>query len=174
MEEKLIYIKKYCNKEINKKIQMLDEKIIDISNENKGIEEAYLVGGKLLDECRKLNGCSTGEAKVTKAYNLPCNMIIHTVGPIYNGGNHGEKELLRSCYINSIELGIKNHAKTIAFSAISTGVYGYPYGEACEIAFQAVLDMLKKYDDKELETVYFVCFRNEIYNKYKQLLDEIK
>lgn len=131
-------------------------------------------GGKLLDECRTLNGCSTGEAKVTKAYNLPCNMIIHTVGPIYNGGNHGEKELLRSCYINSIELGIKNHAKTIAFSAISTGVYGYPYGEACEIAFKAVLDMLKKYDNKELETVYFVCFRNEIYNKYKQLLDGIE
>lgn len=101
-------------------------------------------------------------------------MIIHTVGPIYNGGNHGEKELLRSCYINSIELGIKNHAKTIAFSAISTGIYGYPYDEACEIAFKAVLDMLKKYDDKELETVYFVCFRNEIYNKYKQLLDGIE
>ncbi len=97
-------------------------------------------GPALLEECRTLNGCATGEAKITKAYNLPCSYVIHTVGPVWHGGRFGEADKLKSCYMNSLKLGFEHNIRTIAFPSISTGVYGYPVNEASEIAIDAVLD----------------------------------
>ena len=89
-------------------------------------------GPKLLEECRKLNGCKTGEAKITKGYNLPANFVIHTVGPVWNGGNYNEDELLTNCYLNSLKLAVQNKIKSIAFPAISTGVYEFPLERAAQ------------------------------------------
>ena len=100
-------------------------------------------GRELLEECRKLNGCETGKAKITKGYKLPAKFGIHTVGPVYHDGKHGEPELLASCYRESLALAVQNDCKTIAFPCISTGVYGYPFHEACVIALRTVKDFLQ-------------------------------
>lgn len=127
-------------------------------------------GKKLLEECRTLNGCNTGDAKITKGYNLPSKHVIHTVGPVYRGGNSNEANLLASCYKRSLEVLIENGLKTIAFPAISTGIYGYPIVEATNIACDIVLDMIKNYGDK-IEKVYFVCFSQGDYDIYNQILN---
>ncbi|WP_334299512.1 O-acetyl-ADP-ribose deacetylase [Intestinibacter bartlettii] len=126
-------------------------------------------GRKLLEECKTLNGCNTGDAKITKAYNLPCKNVIHTVGPIYIDGHSNEDKLLYSCYKRSLEVLIENNLRTIAFPAISTGIYGYPKEEATSIACDAVIDMLKKYSDK-IDQVCFVCFGDRDYEIYKRVL----
>lgn len=95
-------------------------------------------GPELLKECRTLHGCNTGEAKITGAYNLPCKYVIHTVGPIYRGGNHGEEEILANAYHNSMQVALEHGIRTIAFPSISTGVYSYPLEEAAEIAVKTV------------------------------------
>ncbi len=103
-------------------------------------------GKKLLEECKKLNGCKTGEAKITKGYNLSAKNVIHTVGPVWNGGKHNEDELLASCYCNSLKLAVENGIKSIAFPAISTGVYRFPLERATKIAIDEVTKFLKEND----------------------------
>ena len=115
-------------------------------------------GPELLRECRNLGGCATGQAKVTQAYNLPCRLVMHTVGPVWRGGTQKEEQQLESCYVNSIHAAVAHHAKTIAFPCISTGVYGYPVEAAAEIACIAVRKMLTEYPPDILEKVWFVCF----------------
>ena len=101
-------------------------------------------GHELLEECRKLNGCQTGDAKITKGYNLPAKHVIHTVGPVWRDGEHNERELLASCYRNSLKLAVKHSLKSIAFPNISTGIYGFPKETAAEIAINEVRTISKE------------------------------
>ena len=104
-------------------------------------------GPGLLAECRKLNGCKTGQAKITKAYRLPCEYVIHTVGPVWHGGSHGEAELLTGCYRYSLELAMEHGIRSVAFPSISTGVYSYPVQQAAEIAVQTVREVVTEYSE---------------------------
>ena len=112
-------------------------------------------GPELFDECLSLNGCETGEAKITKGYKLPAKYVIHTVGPIWDGGNSGESELLRNCYLNSLKLAKENDIKSVAFPMISTGAYGYPFDEAMSIAVKTISEYIADNDDM---TVYIVIY----------------
>ena len=121
-------------------------------------------GPELVQECRLLGGCKTGEAKITRGYMLPAKHVIHTVGPIWNGGGQGEPELLASCYRNSLQLAVKHSIKTIAFPAISCGIYGYPVEEAVEIALRETLAFLSRHDG--IAKVVFACFEADVYQAY--------
>jgi O-acetyl-ADP-ribose deacetylase (regulator of RNase III) len=125
-------------------------------------------GPELLAECRALGGCPTGQAKITKGYRLPAKFVIHTPGPVWRGGRHGEPELLASCYRASFALALANAAKTIAFPAISCGVYGYPIPDATRIAVREALAALKSTD--ALERVVFACFTEEVFRAYNRAL----
>ncbi len=127
-------------------------------------------GPELLDECRTLGGCSTGEAKITQGYKLPARYVIHTVGPVWSGGNRSEESLLRSCYENSLKLAEKHGIKTIAFPSISTGAYRFPIEQASRIAVNTVRDSLKA--TKRIEKVIFCSFSKEDYEVYKNALED--
>jgi O-acetyl-ADP-ribose deacetylase len=127
-------------------------------------------GPGLLRECESLNGCKTGEAKITKGYNLPAKYVIHTVGPIWSGGNQNESELLSSCYTKSLKIAEANNLKTVAFPSISTGVYQFPKHEASKIAIEAILKFIKQHS--QFEKIIFCCFDQETYNIYKQIRDK--
>jgi len=127
-------------------------------------------GPALLEECRTLNGCQTGQAKITKGYRLPARYVIHTVGPVWHGGNQHEEELLASCYRNSLQLAVSHSIKTIAFPNISTGVYGFPKPLASMIAVKEVRQFLTV--DSTIEKVIFVCFDNENFELYPKLLNQ--
>lgn len=114
-------------------------------------------GPELLFECRLLGGCKTGQAKITKAYNLPCQYVIHTVGPVWNGGSYNEDEFLASCYNNSLKLAAENNIRTIAFPSISTGVYSFPVERAAKIAVRTVNEYLKD-NPEAFDLIMWVLF----------------
>jgi O-acetyl-ADP-ribose deacetylase (regulator of RNase III) len=125
-------------------------------------------GPGLLEECRTLKGCKTGDAKITGGYNLPAKYVIHTVGPVWNGGKNNEDELLKNCYLKSLTLAGENGIKSIAFPSISTGVYRFPFGRACRIAIDTVSDFLNR--DDSIGKVIFACFSDSDYETYKKML----
>jgi O-acetyl-ADP-ribose deacetylase (regulator of RNase III) len=125
-------------------------------------------GPELLDECRGLGGCQSGEAKIMKGYRLPATFVIHTVGPVWNGGTHNEAELLASCYRNSLKLAAENRCRTIAFPSISTGIYGYPIEQAAAIAVATVREALN--DESSIEEVIFCCFSEHDLEVYRKAL----
>ena len=138
-----------------------------------GVDGAiHAAAGKgLLEECRNLNGCKTGEAKITKAYNLPAKHVIHTVGPIWHDGLNNEEVLLADCYLNSLKLARENNCRSVAFPNISTGVYRFPKEKAAKIAVNVVSEVLK--NDDFFDEIIFVCFSKDNFHLYKSLLSEL-
>lgn len=127
-------------------------------------------GPELLAECRTLRGCATGEAKITRGYRLPARYVIHTPGPVWHGGGHGEEALLRSCYENSLRLASEAGCRTVAFPSISTGVYHFPLEKASLIAVSAIRDYLAEHG--EIEEVRMVCFDERTKGYYDRALKE--
>jgi O-acetyl-ADP-ribose deacetylase (regulator of RNase III) len=123
-------------------------------------------GPELLAECRKLGGCPTGEAKITRGYKLPAKWVIHTAGPVWRGGNHHEDELLAECYRNSLALARRHEAKSVAFPAISTGAYGFPAERASQIALREIKQFLEANDTPE--RVIVVCFDTHAGDTYRR------
>ena len=119
-------------------------------------------GPELLEECRTLGGCATGDAKITRGYRLPAKYVIHAVGPVWRGGDRGEAELLASCYRRSLELAVENDVHSIAFPAISCGIYGYPIDQAAQVAANEVRAFLSR--DSSIERVIFVAFGDDVWN----------
>jgi O-acetyl-ADP-ribose deacetylase (regulator of RNase III) len=126
-------------------------------------------GPQLLEECRTLGGCATGDAKLTRGYRLPAHFVVHTVGPVWQGGMHGEPELLASCYRRALEIAAAQGVRSIAFSSISTGVYGYPIEAAARIAISTVKTVLQ--EKREIQEVVFCCFSASDLAIYEELLD---
>src|SRR5213595_285178 len=127
-------------------------------------------GPELLMECRGLNGCRPGEAKITRGYHLPARFVIHTVGPVWRGGKHHEPETLANCYLSSLQLAVENGIKTIAFPAISCGAYGYPIPDAAQVALKTTRDFLATED--RLNKVTFVLWGEDVYDAYRQSLEK--
>ena len=125
-------------------------------------------GPQLLEVCKTLNGCDTGHAKITEAFNLPSNFVIHTVGPIWHGGHQGEPDLLASCYFKSLQLAVDYELRSIAFPAISCGVYGYPPEQAVPLAVKTVQNFCGEQDS--IKEVSFVCFGQAMFERYEQLI----
>lgn len=129
-------------------------------------------GPKLLEECKTLNGCETGNAKITKGYNLPAQYVIHTVGPVWRDGKHNEDALLASCYHKSLSLAKAYNLSSIAFPAISCGVYRFPLVKACNIAIASILDFLEL-EKLEID-IFLVAYNDEIYSIYKKILNNTR
>ncbi|MBN2481343.1 MAG: O-acetyl-ADP-ribose deacetylase [Bacteroidales bacterium] len=125
-------------------------------------------GPDLLEECLTLNGCETGQAKITKGYNLPSEYVIHTVGPVWHGGDHNEEMLLADCYRNSLKIAEEKRFKSVAFPNISTGIYGYPKNLAARTAISTTKEFLK--NSQHIEKVIFTAFDDENYRLYKEML----
>jgi O-acetyl-ADP-ribose deacetylase (regulator of RNase III) len=122
-------------------------------------------GPELLEECRTLHGCETGQAKITKAYRLPCEYVIHTPGPIWNGGAYGEEKLLASCYRSCLELAVEHKIRSIAFPSISTGVYGYPLKQAAAVAVRTAREFVAAHPG-DLDVIKWVLFDDRTLQAY--------
>lgn len=129
-------------------------------------------GPELLAECRGLRGCPTGEARITRGYRLPARFVIHAVGPVWRGGGQGEAELLASCYRQAMALAKASGVATIAFPAISCGIYGYPIAQAAAIAVSTLADILR--ENETFEKVYLACFNAEVFHAYSQALQGLQ
>lgn len=182
----------YVNKENRRMIGKMIKTILGDITKTEGVEaivnaaNSSLLGGGgvdgaihraagpgLLEECRNLHGCKTGQAKITKAYNLPCDYIIHTVGPVWNGGVIGEEEKLADCYRNSLILAAENNIKTIAFPSISTGIYKFPVERAAKIAVNTVNNFLDE-NKGVIDEVIFVLFDKNTENAYKKEAEALR
>jgi len=128
-------------------------------------------GPGLLEECRTLGGCPTGEARITKGYKLPARWVIHTVGPVWHGGSHGEDDLLASCYRSSLALAAKRKLESVAFPSISTGAYGFPVDRAAGIAMKSIAQFLT--EEEYPRSVAMVCFSHRDFLTYSRLLEEL-
>jgi len=152
--------------------------IVNAANESLlgggGVDGAihYAAGPMLLAECRTLGGCRMGEAKITGAYDLPCDYVIHTVGPRWHGGGDNEEETLKNCYVNCLKLAIENNIRTIAFPSISTGAFGYPTKEAAAVAVKAVYDFEKENPDA-FDDILWVLFDNQTKSFYDRAIEEL-
>jgi O-acetyl-ADP-ribose deacetylase len=157
--------------------KLATDAIVNAANESLlgggGVDGAIhrAAGPQLLLECRSLKGCNTGEAKITQGYDLPAKWIIHTVGPIWSNGRSGEPEALRSCYLECLKLAVQHNIKTLAFPAISCGVYGFPIDQAARIAIGTTIEFLKT--EQSLDGVSFVCFGDEDYDVYVEVFGEL-
>ena len=129
-------------------------------------------GPELLFKCRLLGGCKTGQAKLTKAYNLPCKYIIHTVGPVWNGGRRNEEELLASCYFNSMQVALNHGIRKIAFPSIATGIYHFPVDKAAQIAIRTVANFLSKHKE-DFDLVEWVLFDENTEKVYEAEVDKL-
>ena len=125
-------------------------------------------GPQLLEECRTLRGCKTGEAKITAGHRLPARFVIHTVGPVWHGGLHGEEELLSNCYRNSLKIAVEKNLRTIAFPAISTGVYGYPIRHASQVAVRTGREFITA--PNSLNEIFFCCYSQDDFKTYEEIL----
>lgn len=125
-------------------------------------------GPELLEACRALGGCPTGEARITKGFQLPANYVIHTVGPVWHGGGHNEATLLASCYRNALKLAIEHRCRSISFPSISTGAYGFPVEQAAAIATATVREVLA--NENSIEEVIFCCFSDDDLEMYRKAL----
>ena len=128
-------------------------------------------GPNLLEECKAIGGCPIGQARLTKGYHLPAQYVIHTVGPVWRGGVKGEPQLLAACYESSLALALENNVKTIAFPAISCGIYGYPISQAVAIAVTETANFLEL--NNKIETVYFVCFDESTCEAYQNAISTL-
>jgi O-acetyl-ADP-ribose deacetylase (regulator of RNase III) len=151
--------------------------IINAANESLlgggGVDGAIhsAAGPKLLEECRSIGGCPTGEARLTKGYNLPAKYVIHTVGPVWHGGNDREDELLAACYRHCLSLALREHIRSIAFPAISTGIYAFPLDRAASIAAEETQRFLQTYP--EFDRVIFCCFGKAALLAYRQAVQRM-
>jgi len=155
-----------------------DDAIVNAANNSLlgggGVDGAIhrAAGPELLAECRTLGGCETGDAKITRGYRLKARHVIHTVGPVWRGGDNGEPELLASCYTRSLDLAVANLVRSIAFPAISTGVYGYPIDHAAHIAGRSVVGHVAAHPDR-FERVTFCCFSDASAQIHREMLAEL-
>ncbi len=155
-------------------VQQDVDAIVNAANESLlgggGVDGAihHAAGPKLLDECEALDGCETGDARITASYNLKARHIIHTVGPVWKGGDQNEDELLTSCYKRSLEIALEYGIKSLAFPAISTGIYCFPLERATRIATETVQAFLAGHDS--IESVIFVCFDRPTYQAYRKFI----